>query len=79
DFHSRDLVGAGRSALPKYSRMTGTLFFRKSLSIIPENHEHNLARNNPADRSWVVYEGGAIFGTIPQSATDTTSSESRNR
>ncbi|MEH2113157.1 hypothetical protein, partial [Nostoc sp.] len=31
-FHSRDLVGAGRSALPKYSRMTGTLFFRKSLS-----------------------------------------------
>ncbi|MEH2114594.1 hypothetical protein, partial [Nostoc sp.] len=31
DFHSRDLVGAGRSALPKYSRMTGTLFFRKSL------------------------------------------------
>ncbi|MEH2116255.1 LemA family protein, partial [Nostoc sp.] len=32
DFHSRDLVGAGRSALPKYSRMTGTLFFRKSLT-----------------------------------------------
>ncbi|MEH2114108.1 MAG: hypothetical protein V7K39_16595, partial [Nostoc sp.] len=31
--HSRDLVGAGRSALPKYSRMTGTLFFRKSLTM----------------------------------------------
>ncbi len=28
----RDSVGAGRSALPKYSRMAGTLFFRKSLT-----------------------------------------------